>query len=73
LVESLKLISELVVIDPKAVKNCGVEISNVNRILDNVVTVIIGLTIGNSGTHAPARHPGGEAARVMIAPVIFRC
>ena len=37
----------------------------------DVVAEVVGLSVGNARLHAAAGHPDGEAARVVIAAVIF--
>ena len=68
---ALELVSQLVVVDAEAVQNCRVEVAHRNRILDHVVAVVIGLAVGDARAHAAARHPCGEAARMMVAAVVL--
>src|ERR1700722_15954693 len=70
LVQSLKLESKLLVIDTQQMKQRGVEIAHVHRIANGVVAVLVRLTVGNSPVRAAARQPNGEAARMMIPPVV---
>ena len=37
----------------------------------DVVAVIVGASVGDTWFDSAARHPGGEAARVVIAAVVF--
>src|SRR5262245_58733504 len=60
------------VVDAEATKNSGLQIVNVNGIFGDVVAVVVGLSKGDGGLDSAARHPHGEAARVMIAAVIGR-
>jgi len=71
LIESLKLVCQLVVVDPKTVQNRSIEVADRDRILDDVVTIIIGLAISDSLLNAAARHPCGVAAWMVIAPIVL--
>src|SRR5882757_8254955 len=67
LIEALKLVGELAVVNSQAMKNGGIEVAHVNRILDDVVTVLVSFAINNPGADAAARHPCCEASGVVIA------
>ena len=56
---------------PEAMQNGRVEVAHVHRIFHDVVAVVIRLAVGDAGAHAAAGHPGGEAARVMIAAIVL--
>src|SRR5271154_6760077 len=71
LIESLKLVRELVVVDAQAGENGRVEIPHCNRILDHVVAIVIGLAVDDARAHAAACHPRGVATRMMIASVVI--
>src|SRR5271170_4029688 len=71
LIEPLKLVRELVVVDAQAVENGRIEIPYRDWILDHVVAVVIGLTVGDARAHSAARHPRGVATRMMIASVVI--
>ena len=43
-----------------------------NRVLDDVARVVVGLAELHPGLHAASRHPDGEAPPVVIATVIGR-
>src|ERR1700728_3726444 len=72
LIETLELVGQLVVVDAKAMQNGRVKVPNRDWIPDDVVTVLIGLSIGDSSTNAASGHPCCKAARMMIATVVFR-
>ena len=57
-------------VDAKTFQDCGLEVVHVDRILDDVVTVIVCGAQRDSGLDAATGHPNGEAAPVMVAPVI---
>lgn len=60
------------VIHAQQAQHCGVEVVDVDAAFRDVVTEIIRLAIDQAGLHAAASHPCGEAARMMVAPVIVR-
>src|SRR5256884_6677298 len=66
-VAALETIRQLLVVDAQAAQNRGVEIVNVDRIFDDIVAVIIGPAIADTGFNATARHPNRVAAPMMIA------
>ena len=53
------------------VQDRGVEVGDVERVLDDVVTEVVGLAVDLAAFGAAAGHPHGEAARVVIAAVVF--
>ena len=48
-----------------------VEVADVHRVANDVVTEVVGLAVARTAFDAAARHPGGETARVMIAAVVL--
>src|SRR5262249_6943917 len=70
LVQPLVLERELLVVDAEQVKHRGVEVVDVARVLDDVVTEVVGLAVDRPALRAAAGHPHGEAARVVIAAVV---
>lgn len=66
----LKFVDEFFVIDAQQVKERGLKVVHVNRIVGHIIAEFVGLAVRNAGFHAPARHPYREAARVMIAAII---
>ena len=69
-VAALKLEGQLRVVDAQAVQDRGVQVVHVDRILRDVVAVVVGLAVGDAGLHAAAGQPDGEAARMMVAAVV---
>ena len=69
-VAALKLKCQLCVIDAQAVKNGGLQIVDIHRILGDVVAVIVRCAIGDAWLDAAAGHPDGKASGVMIAAII---
>ena len=60
------------VIDPQQVEDRGVQVEDLDRVLDDVVREVVGLAQGHAGLDSGAGHPDGEAARVMVSPVVRR-
>ena len=71
LIKALKRERQPFVIDADLVQNGGVEIAHVNRVLGDVVTEVIGLAVAEAAFDTAAGHPGGEAARVVVAPEVL--
>ena len=68
---SLELEHEPGMVYTQAPQDRGVEIVDVDRVAGDVVTVIIRFPITNPRLHAAARHPAGEASRMVIAAVFL--
>ena len=62
---------EPVVVDAEVVEDGGVEVADVNGVLDNVVTEIICGAVYEARLHAPAGHPDAEATGMVIAAVVL--
>ena len=58
------------VVDAEAVQHRGMQVVDVHRLVDDVVAVVVGLTSSDPRLDAAARHPHGEAARVVVATVV---
>src|SRR5205814_1253274 len=71
LFEPLEFVSEFVVVDAQAVKNGGIEVAHVHRVLHHVVAVVVGLAKRKSGSRAAAHHPCGKTAWMVIAPIVL--
>ena len=56
-VASLEFIGQTLVVDPKQMKESGVEIMHMDSIIDHIVTVLIGLSVGISRFHSAPCHP----------------
>src|SRR5579862_806209 len=69
-ISPLKLVGEFGVIDAQAIKYGGLDVVNVNRVFDNVIAVVVRLADGDSALDPPARHPHGEAARMVVAAIV---
>ena len=67
LIQSAEFGSEPLVVDAQLVQDRGIEIADVDRILDDVVGVFIGHAVVVSALDATAGHPRGEASAVMVA------
>src|SRR5579872_918992 len=67
---ALKFEGKLGVVNTQAVQNSRVQIVHVDRILGDVVAVIVGCAICDAGLDAAAGHPDGEAAWMVVAAVV---
>src|SRR5882762_202735 len=70
LIQSLELVGKARMIDPHAMQNGGVDVSNVNWIFDDVIAEVIGLAVNHAAFDTASRHPHGEAAWMMVAAII---
>src|SRR5262249_38755368 len=61
------------VFDAEAMQERGIEIVDVHRVLNDVVTIIVGGAVADAGLEAAARNPHREATAMVVAPVIRRC
>src|SRR5207249_6457636 len=73
MVAALELKRQPGVVDSQAVQNGGVQVMHVDGIADDVVTIIIGFSMGNARLDASSSNPKGEAAWMVVAPIIVGC
>ena len=71
LIQPLKLLGELFVINAHAMKNRCVKVVDMNWIFGDVVTEIIGFTIRDSRLGTTTCHPHAEVFGMVISAVIF--
>ena len=57
-------------VDPQQVQDRGVQVEDLDRVLDDVVGEVVGLAQGHARLDAAAGHPDREAARVVVAAVV---
>lgn len=57
------------VIEPEDVEHGGVEVMDLDLVLDRLVSPVVGAAIGKPRFDAAAGHPGGEAEGVVVATV----
>src|ERR1051325_7832653 len=69
-VPALEFEGELLMVEPELVQDRGVEVVDVDAVLDDVIRIIIGLPVRVAAFDAGAGQPDAEAARVVVAPVI---
>src|SRR4051794_35359558 len=69
-ISALKLERHSLVIDAEAAEDCGVEVVDVDQVLDDVVAVVVGFAVDEAGLDAAAGHPQCEAAAVVVATVV---
>ena len=70
-VAALELVSQAGVVDAQAVENGGVQVVNVHRVLDNVVTEFVGVAVSDARLDPAAGEPDRETPRMVVAAVIF--
>ena len=70
--EALEVVGEPLVVDAEQVQECGLEVSDVYPVINNVVGELVGFAIDDPALDAAARHPEAETARVMVAAVVGR-
>lgn len=68
-VAALELEGEFGVVQTEAMEDGGVEVMDVDGVLGDVVTEVIGGAEGEAGLDAAAGHPDGEAAGVVVTAV----
>ena len=68
--EPLEGVRQAVVIDSQQMKNGGIELVHMYRVLDDIVAVVVSLTEGEALLHAGTCHEHAETAGVMVATII---
>jgi hypothetical protein len=58
------------VVDAHAMKDCGIQIVHVNRLLQDVVAEVVGDAIFYTASDSTSCHPHGKAFGMMVAPVV---
>ena len=56
-------------IDPEAVEHAGIQVVDVNRVLNDVITVIVGLAVVDARLEAAASDNGSETLSVVVTAV----
>ena len=69
MVEALKFHLQLFVVDAEEVEHGGVQVADVDRVLDDVVAEVVSIAVVLAALDAAAGEPAGEAAGMMVAPV----
>src|SRR5688500_9074700 len=69
-VAALELVGQLLVVDAHEVQHGGVEIVDVDRVLHDVVAVVVGLPVDEPRLDPAAGGPEREAAAVVVAAVV---
>ena len=70
LIEPLELERELFVVDSHAVQYGCIDVVDVNRVFDDVVTEVIGFAVDESLFYSAACHPHAEVSWMVIASII---
>src|SRR5688572_14376795 len=71
-IASLELVRQPRMIYTKAMQQRRVEIMHVHGIARDVIAEVVRLSMRVAPADATAREPQGEAARMMVAPVVIR-
>src|SRR3954451_7456630 len=66
-VQAAELVGEAVVIDPEAVQDGGVQVAEVDGVLDDVVGEVVGGAVLHAAADAPPGEPDGEGSPVVVA------
>ncbi len=64
-------VHEAGVVDAHEVENGGVQVVDVQLVLDGAEAEVVGGADGGAGFDATARHPHREAGRIVVAAVAF--
>jgi hypothetical protein len=70
LVEALEFVAEAFVFEAEGVENGGVEVTDVNGVLDDVIGHLVGLSVHLAALDSTTGHPDGEATWVVVAAVV---
>ncbi len=70
LVEPLIAEREPLMVETQEPEHRGVEVVDVNGVLDDVVGELVGFAVDGPGPRPAAGHPHGEAAGMVIAAVV---
>jgi len=65
-IQALEAEGETIVIHTEAVKYRGVQVADVNGVLDDVVGIVVGDSVAHAGFYSAASDPCAEAATVVI-------
>ncbi len=57
-------------IDPKAIQDRGIQVVNVDRLLNDVIAKIIRTPVNKSGLDATSGKPHAKAATMMVATIV---
>ena len=67
-IQTPKLVRHLFVVDAQTMQERGVQVANVDRVLDDVVAEVVCGAVLHPAFDAAAREPNREAAPMMVAP-----
>ena len=57
-------------IDSETMQDRGVHVVDMHGVTDDVVAKVVRFTVDDTGHYSTPGHPHGEAARMMVAPVV---
>ena len=63
------LYGEVLVIDPEAVEHAGIQVVDVNWVLNDVITVIVGLAVVDARLESAPCDKSSKASSVVVASV----
>ena len=70
-VTPLELECQLVVVDPQAMQDRGVQVMHMDGVFGDVVAVVVGLAMRHTAADSAPGHPHRETAGVMIASIVL--
>ena len=74
-VSSLEAVDQFFVVYPEEVEHCGMEVMDMNDILNGIISQLIGVAVTNPAFDSTASHPHRKSLDVVIAPsaLCHRC
>ena len=69
-VAALVAVGQPLVVNPHGVHDRGVDVVNMHRVFIDIVGEVVGFAVFEPGFDAAAGEPHGEAAGVVVAPVL---
>ena len=69
-IASLEFVRQFFMIDAQQMQHRGMQVMHVNRIVENVVAVVVGFSIGNARFDAAAGQPDRKAPGMVVPAVI---
>jgi hypothetical protein len=68
-VSTRMFVGKFLVIQTQLVQDGGMQVVEMNFVLDGIITIIIGGTVTDAGFNAPTRKPHCKAMRIMIPAI----
>src|SRR6185369_12162660 len=70
LIQSLITVGETLVVDAEQLQDRRLQVAYMYAVANDVIAEVIGFPVHHAALDTTARQPLGEAARVMVAPVV---